>query len=110
MVVLKFTEWMLCFHLSEIYNQNFRNSRIPVYKVMAHKHAQESLPCPGSITGMFWGQDGSWSGGETHPCDVRSYFDFLFFKFHSWIKINGMSEIQILVVTFLYFKKLGAIL
>lgn len=77
-VVLKFTEWMLCYHLSEIYNQNFRNSRIPVYKVMAHKHGQESPHCQGSIAGMFWGQDGSWIGDETHPCDVRSHFDFCF--------------------------------
>ena len=52
-MVLKFTEWILCYHLSEIYNQNFRNSRIPVYKVMAHKHGQESTHCQGSITDMF---------------------------------------------------------
>lgn len=51
---------------------------------MAHKHGQGSTHCQGSITDMFGAQDGSWVGHESHTCDVRSYLDFCFFKFHSW--------------------------
>lgn len=51
--VLKFTEWMPCYHLSELYNQNFRNSRFPVYKVMAPKHGQDLPTVKGGEQACF---------------------------------------------------------